>query len=162
MNRPLISKSTIIASVALVAAPCIALACPADSLVFSCTTAKQKHIEVCDRGETIQYQFGKIGAAPELSFSVSRNEASTTQWNGTGAMGDTVSIPHNRYVYTVFWGVENMKDVATPESESEVELVAGVKVFKGNDIVSSAICEPDSVQQRIEGINLRPEFGPDI
>lgn len=115
-------------------------------LVFSCTTTKQKVIEVCDAGKTIEYSFGKAGAKPELALAVPRSEASTFQWEGIGsAISYTVDIPNGKTVYSVFWSAEK----ATANIES------GVNVEVDGKHVARVLCKPDTTVQNIEGIKLK-------
>ena len=49
--------------------PSIALACgPKDAQVFSCTTGKEKVVEVCQTPSAISYTYGKKGHKPEMSL----------------------------------------------------------------------------------------------
>ena len=41
-----------------------------EKILFACTTTKNKKIEVCDAGKTINYAFGKVGVKPELALNV--------------------------------------------------------------------------------------------
>lgn len=133
---------------AALSAPSQAWACAAGSrVVFSCTTKKNKRIEVCDAGRTIQYAFGRKGAKPELALSVPRKAASTFQWNGIGRyMTYTVDIPNGNTVYSVFWSAER---------DPEGEITAGVNVEIGGNHAATVECSADSIVQNIEGIDLR-------
>ncbi len=119
--------------------------------LFRCTAQKNgKQIEVCDAGKTINYSFGKPGKKPDLSLSVPRADASTWQWNGVGRyMSYTVNIPNGDYVYRVFWGVDRLTD------EHAVE--AGVHVEKNGNLLATVDCKADTVEQNLEGVDLKPE-----
>lgn len=124
--------------------------CPASSkTVFACQTTKGKQVEVCDAGKTIGYSFGKPGAAPELALHVPRAQASTSQWQGVGRyMSYAVDIPNGKTVYSVFWGVDRLSE------EHVVE--AGVNVLINGKQAAAVLCRPDTVQQALEGIDLKP------
>lgn len=119
--------------------------------LFSCIAQKNgKQIEVCDADATINYSFGKPGKKPELAIAAKRDDVTTWQWNGIGRyMSYTVNIPNGDYLYRVFWGVDRLTD------EHEVE--AGVHVEKKGDLLATVYCKPDTVEQNLEGVDLKPE-----
>ncbi|WML89156.1 hypothetical protein [Thiothrix lacustris] len=119
--------------------------------LFHCTAQKSgKQIEVCDTDKTIDYSFGKPGKKPELALSVPRADVTTWQWNGIGRyMSYTVNIPNNDHVYRVFWGVDRLTD--------EHAIEAGVHVEKNGDVLATIYCKPDTVEQSLEGVDLKPE-----
>lgn len=124
--------------------------CPgASKTVFACQTTKGKQVEVCDAGKTIGYSFGKPGATPELALNVPRSQASTSQWQGVGRyMSYAVDIPNGKTVYSVFWGVDRLSE--------EHDIEAGVNVLINGKQAATVMCRPDTVQQELEGIDLKP------
>lgn len=117
--------------------------------VFACQTTKGKQVEVCDAGKTIAYSFGKPGATPELALKVPRSQASTSQWQGVGRyMSYAVDIPNGKTVYSVFWGVDRLSE--------EHDIEAGVNVLINGKQAATVMCRPDTVQQALEGIDLKP------
>lgn len=146
MNR----KISLSVAVALIsAAPALALACSGhEKLIFSCTTTKEKHVEVCDAGKSIRYSFGKKGAKPEMALSVPRAAATTYQWNGIGRYASyIVSVPNGKTVYNVFSGVDRLTDEHT--------IIAGINVETNSQHIATIQCKPSTVQSHIEGIDLR-------
>ncbi|MDD5391622.1 MAG: hypothetical protein PHE17_01250 [Thiothrix sp.] len=119
--------------------------------LFHCIAQKNgKQIEVCDAGKTIDYSFGKPGKKAELALSVPRDDVTTWQWNGVGRyMSYTVNIPNGDHLYRVFWGVDRMTD------EHAVE--AGVHVEKNGELLATVDCKADTVEQNLEGVDLKPE-----
>ncbi|WP_448479887.1 hypothetical protein [Pseudoxanthomonas mexicana] len=122
-------------------------ACPQSSVIFSCTTAKKKYVEVCDRGSNISYSFGKPGSKPELSLSIPRSSATTHQWDGMGPMKYTVNIPNGNTVYSVFWSAARDPEAAEPVS-------AGVDVLINGSSAATVMCNPDTAVQNMEEIDL--------
>ncbi len=99
-------KKTIIALslASLLASPALYADCGKDSKVlFSCLTAKNKRIEVCDNTKTVSYSFGKSGEKPEIALSVPRSQAKFSPWNGVSDMMEySLAIPNGDTVYSVF------------------------------------------------------------
>ncbi len=119
--------------------------------LFSCIAKKSgKQIEVCDAKKTINYTFGKPGKTPELAIAAKRADVSTFQWQGIGRyISYAVNIPNGEYLYRVFWGADRLTE------EHAVE--AGVNVEKKGKLLATVYCTEDSIQQNIEGVNLKPE-----
>lgn len=119
-----------------------------DSLVFSCLTQNKKQIEVCDAGRSIKYSFGKPNQKPELALEVSRDTASTYQWQGVGRWASyTVEIPNGKTTYSVFWGYDRMSDEHTEE--------AGVHVNVNNTKVATVLCKNGTIEQYLDSIDLK-------
>lgn len=118
--------------------------------LFRCITKKNgKQIEVCDAGETINYSFGKPGKKPELALFVPRDEVTTWQWSGVGrSISYSVNIPNNDHLYRVFWSVDRLSE------EHDVE--AGVEIEKKGELLATVYCKPDTVEQKLEGVDLKP------
>jgi hypothetical protein len=129
-----------------------ALACEKGSTtLFKCIAQKNgKQIEVCDAGKTINYSFGKPGKKPELAIAAKRDDVTTWQWNGVGRyMSYTVNISNGEHLYRVFWGVDRVTE------EHAVE--AGVHVEKNGEQLATVYCTEDSIEQNLEGVDLKPE-----
>lgn len=116
--------------------------------VFSCMTAKGKQIEVCDAGKNIIYSFGKLQVKPEIVVSVPRQQASTSQWSGMGAMSYAVDIPNGNAVYSVFWSADRSSD--------DHPVDAGVNVIIKGELAATVNCAGENIEQNIEGIDLKP------
>ena len=118
--------------------------------VFSCTTEKDKLIEVCDAKKTINYSFGKPTEKPEIVVRVPRNSATTTQWAGIGRwMSYSVEIPNGNAIYSVFWAADKLSEKHSIE--------AGVNVEINNKLAATVKCVgEDKIVQNIEGIDLKP------
>ena len=117
-----------------------------ESTIFSCTTKKQKHVEVCDLGKTISYSFGKKNGKPELAINIPRDAASTNQWDGMGAVRSySVNIPNGKTVYSVYWLYDRNADY----------IEGGINVETNGKSVANVICKADTVEQNLEGIKLK-------
>ena len=146
----------LIAVLAFVIPTCAHAKCDAGTkTLFSCTTAKNKQIELCDAGKTIQYSFGKPGAKPEITVSVPRDQATTTQWGGAGDITNSVEIPNGATVYSVYSSIH--RDPNDPHPKS-----AGVNVLtNGNGQVAASVqCSVQSVDHglidNLDGVKLKP------
>lgn len=130
--------------------PAVASACGSgESLLFSCTTTNRKQVLLCDAGDALYYSFGRPEQAPELSLKIDRLDASTSQWEGIGSsISYSIDIPNANTVYNVFWSVDRMTD------EHPVE--AGVNVRINERHVATVACQPETVQQALEGVDLKP------
>ena len=118
-----------------------------ETLLFHCTTTYAKMITLCDAGSSLRYTFGKLdGNDPELSLSVARDAASTSQ----GPAAQTIDLPNGNTTYSVFWGVDRMSDA------HEVE--AGVHVQANGRHVATVSCKEDMVQSFMEDVDLKPTF----
>lgn len=136
---------------ALAASPAVAgNTCPgSEALLFSCNTTNGKQVLLCDAGATLNYTFGKPGRTPEMKLKVRREDASTWQWQGIGrTISYSINIPNGNTVYDVFWAVDRMTD--------EHEEQAGVHVEVNGRPVATVRCDVDSVQQFLEGVDLKP------
>lgn len=115
--------------------------------VFSCVTKKGKQIEVCDKGKTLSYSFGKPGKKPEIVVSVPRGHASTTQWNGMGRyISYSVTIPNGDTEYSVFHGFDKIDD----------KIEAGVNVSIKGKHAATVYCSDKNLVHDLEGIDLKP------
>lgn len=124
-------------------------ACPfSETRIFYCQTTNGKEVEVCDAGTRISYRFGHPGQQPEMALSVARAEATTWQWPGVGRyMSYSVTVPNGATRYTVFFSVDRL-------SESH-EIEAGINVDVNGEHVATVACRVDTLEQRIEGVDLR-------
>ena len=109
----------------------LALSTPAFAkTLFECTTTNGKVLKLTENGDTLTYRFGKK-AKPELTFSVSKDEAIYTPWNG---------------IYSVFRSAD--------KHTSKVE--SGVKVSLQNGKTSRVLCRPNQVKadelESIDGV----------
>lgn len=119
--------------------------------LFFCKTRHGKQIELLDAGNTVIYVFGKTGAAPEITLTVPRTQATTWQWDGRGSSESyRVNVPNGNTVYSVFWSAAHDPDATEPVS-------AGVDVEIAGKYAASVECDPDTVMQSLEGVDLPAE-----
>jgi hypothetical protein len=140
------------AALLIVAQPSVSNAAPRctepEQLLFSCVVQKSgKHIELCDTGATIRYQFGKPKAVPDIVLSVPRKQATTSQWKGIGRyISYAVDIPNGNTVYSVFFSVDRLTDSHAIE--------AGVNVRVDEKLLATVKCVENSIVNNLEGVNL--------
>ncbi len=116
--------------------------------IFSCNTLRGKRIELALSERAVHYTFGKIGEKAELSLSVPRTQASFTPWNGfSRSMTYRVNVPTGDTTYSVFWSA-----VRDPESPNPVS--AGVDVLIRGAHVTTVECDPKTVVQALEEVDL--------
>lgn len=122
---------------------------PGGKLLFACTTANAKHIELCDYAKTLGYAFGATLDKPEMALRVPREQASTWQWQGVGRDESyAVDVPNGNTTYSVFWSRDRLKENALPE--------AGVYVLVKQKLTATVKCQPESVQSHLQGVDLKP------
>ena len=116
-------------------------------VIFSCTTTNGKTAEVCDSGKSIEYSFGKKGAATEIALAIPRAAASTYQWGGIGrSMLYSVQIPVGNTMYEVFRSADKISQ----------EVTSGINVVIDGKPAGTLTCKPETVIDNIEGVTLRP------
>ncbi|MGR4896842.1 hypothetical protein ACIPR8_16380 [Stenotrophomonas sp. LARHCG68] len=151
MERPGHAVAALALTAAFTAMPAAASnTCAAtETPLFTCNTTNGKQVLLCDAGDTLHYTFGKPGRPPEMQLKVRREEASTWQWEGIGrAISYSINVPNGNTVYDVFWSVDRMTD--------EHEVQAGVNVEVNGRHVATVRCNADSVEQAMEGVDLKP------
>ena len=134
----------------LMAAPAFAACDGGAKTLFACDTKAGKKIELCDRGATIGYTFGRPSAPPELALNVPRAKASTFQWEGFGRYENyNVNVPNGTTTYSVFWS----RDKNSPKQAIE----SGVNVLAGDKQIATVQCVATSVVNHLVGVDLRKE-----
>lgn len=123
------------------------------TVVFSCTTAKAKVIEVCDSGKTIDYSYGGKNSQPEIVIRALRTQASTNQYSGIGRhMANSVAVPNGDTSYSVFSGIDKMFEGDKKEPKQE----AGVSVTVRQKLVARVMCDTKMpITDNMEGIKLK-------
>lgn len=120
--------------------------------VFQCKTTNNKIVSVTINHENIYYRFGKPKVAPELSFSVPKDKASTFQWKGWGnSISYSVNIPNGDITYTVYSSIDKLAE----EQKAE----AGIMVQNKDKLLARILCHVDdpSYINAMEGVDLPPE-----
>jgi hypothetical protein len=135
----------------LYAAPILAKCHQKDKTLFFCKIQKSgKILEVCDKGKTLSYSFGKKGKKPELSLVVPRADASTYQWGGIGSSESySVTIPNGDTNYSVFWQVDKL--------EKDYPETSGVIVEVKGKIVATINCINKTLVHNLMGVKLKPD-----
>lgn len=120
------------------------------SVIFSCKTDDQKHIQVQDSGGKVVYKLGHDLTQPEFELSVDRSTASTWQWNGVGReMSYSVTIPDGDKEYTAFFSVDRVSD--------DHSITSGIIETTAQSREVSVYCNSDTLFQSLEGIDLKPQ-----
>lgn len=118
------------------------------SVLFHCTTALGKEIDLYDRGDTIEYSFG-VADQPEIVLNRLREETSTYQWAGVGrSMHYSVDIPNGNTIYSVFWSLDRL----SPQQEE----TGGVTVTIDGSYVATVSCGSGGIIQNLMGVDLPP------
>lgn len=117
---------------------------------FSCMTKKGKLIELCNEKTKIRYTFGFPNRPPEISLSVAKDGASTSQPDGNGRWWSyAVDIPNGSTIYSVFWGYDRITE------NHDVE--AGVHVTLPNGKSTTVYCASNSeITNNLEDVDLKP------
>jgi hypothetical protein len=113
------------------------------NIIFACSTKTGKKVEVCDKGQVINYSFGN-----EISIEKSRSQVTTQQWKGVGRWHSySVNIPNGEFVYDVHFSYDSLCP--------SCPLDAGVYVEKHGQIQSQLLCIEDTIINNLEGVNLK-------
>lgn len=113
------------------------------SIIFACSTKAGKKVEVCDKGQTINYSFGN-----EISIGKSREQVTTQQWKGAGRWHSySVDIPNGEFVYNVHFSFDSLCP--------NCPLDAGVYVEKSGEMKAKLLCIEDTIINNLEGVNLK-------
>lgn len=152
LTRPLRPMNYLLTLIAFLAASVVSNASAAcehgAGEVFSCNTSEGKQIQVCTSPVGINYSFGAPAKAPEIVVNVPRAQASTYQWAGFGRWHNySIDVPNGKTTYRVFSG----HDSQNPDEP----LDAGVQVIVKGKEVATVACVPESVNNYIEGIELK-------
>lgn len=118
----------------------------ADTL-FSCTTTNGKQIKLTDKGETLEYRFGKV-SHPELVLNVAKNDARYYDWRGVGrSIIYSVDIKNGDTSYNVFHAFDRL----------EHKVSAGVTVSLPNGKYVEINCNTNKkIINNLEGIEGIP------
>lgn len=114
--------------------------CPGGTTtVLSCTLGGgAKTLSLCIDGETIRYDFGKTGQAPELRLSEPVAKVAHQPWPGVGrAIWEATTFSNAGYAYEVWMSVDRLIEDAPQE--------AGVTVTKGDKTLAELRCDAGSV-----------------
>lgn len=136
-------------TLALVISSAASAACEkANQTVFSCMTAKDKLLQVCDFGKMLAYSFGKPTLPPEIIVLAPISTAATFQWQGIGRyISYSVEVPNGNTTYSVFWSVDKITN----------EIDAGVNVEVNKKLIATVKCvNVKDIIQNIQGIDLKP------
>jgi hypothetical protein len=120
-----------------------ALCANGSKTVFSCSTVKEKKIEVCENKGLIEYSFGNPMARPEMVVRVPRAWVNTSQWDaGLRWSFHSVDIPNGATTYNVFWGNDQKSAKASQEG--------GVNVVTGDTVTTTVLCAPQTIVQALD------------
>jgi hypothetical protein len=147
---PMIKSSFICITALLVASDAFAACASQADTWFSCTTKAAKRIELCNEKTKVRYTFGPKNGAAEITLSVPKEKASTSQPDGIGRWESyAVDIPNGKTVYSVFWGSDRLS------AKHDVEAGVHVTTSKGNLI--TVHCAPrDDITNNLDSVDLQP------
>jgi hypothetical protein len=115
-------------------------ACAQNATVFSCTTAREKRIEICETGDSLVYSFGHPNAKPEMSVRVKTAQAKASSWRGAVKWRFyAIDIPNGNTVYNIYFG--------TPPDAKNTTQEGGVNVLTADAVTATVTCNPSSIVQ---------------
>jgi hypothetical protein len=113
--------------------------------IFSCTTQREKQIEICESAVGVEYSYGPIGARPEIVVRASRTQVGRRQWMGAQRwVFRALDIPNGKTVYNVYWGADGQN----PEDVQE----GGVNVIDNDTVIATVTCQPGSIIQDLDSV----------
>ena len=117
-------------------------ACASNEVVFSCTTGKDKRIEVCEAKDHFEYSYGRSQAAAEIRVRVPKAKVSKLSWRGPDQWRFySLDIPNRGTVYNVYWATESDKPGAAKEG--------GVNVVRADTVSATVACNPKRITQSL-------------
>ena len=143
------TQHRLVTALALAVLAPAALACGGmHELLFRCTTAKGKQIEVCDRGDIIGYSFG-IPGKPEIHVGAKRDQVLSFQWQGISRYERyTVEVPNGNTTYRVYW-TRDRESGKAPGMDAGVEVEVNLKTVA---VVHCALDKP--LTQGLKGVDF--------
>jgi hypothetical protein len=113
-------------------------ACASNAVVFSCTTGKDKRIEVCEVKDHFEYSYGRSQAAAEIKVRVAKAKVSRLSWRGPDQWRFySMDIPNGSTVYNVYWATDSEKSDAAKEG--------GVNVVTSDTVTATVACNPKRI-----------------
>lgn len=111
--------------------------------VFSCMTAQEKRIEVCESGAAVAYSFGNPQSRPEIVVRVPVALASRSQWSGARRWNFyALDVPSGATTYNIFWGSNALAGLGAQEG--------GVNVVQGDTVTATVLCAPQTIVQALD------------
>ena len=132
---------------ALACANSYAVCANGSKTLFSCSTARDKRIEVCESRSMVEYSFGNPQGRAEMVLRVPRTLASSSQWNVAARWNfHALDVPHGDTTYHVFWAGDLQAGTAAQEG--------GVNVVTGDSVTATVLCVPQSIVQALDSQSL--------
>lgn len=146
-------KAIIIAVLTLVFASVAYASCGEKSKVlFTCSTAKGKQLEVCNFGKTVRYSYGRPNAKPEIIVKVPREKVTGISWHASGRyITNAVNVPNGNTIYRISWSGDKLQ-------ESD-KLEGGVEVLVNDELKSRIYCQSEPTIDNTEGIHFEEASG---
>ena len=131
----------LVLGIALAAAkPAWAVCAAGGKTLFTCSTARDKRIEVCEANGQIEYSYGPSQARPEIVLRVPRSQVTESQWSSARSWNfHSLEVPNGSTTYAIFWG-GNGASPATPQE-------GGVNVVAGDTVSATVVCLPQTITQ---------------
>lgn len=146
-----IKKIFILITILFVSVPALAK----DNIVFKCKTKDNKILSITEDKNNIYYSYGQQNKPPDVYFSNSKKEASTTQWDGTGNSIDySIDMDNKNIGYTIYSSANKAND----DDNGEASVSAGALIGGDNNSKEDRRIECDMKSDlyinEIEGIDL--------
>ncbi len=124
--------------IALLSPAAVQAACPG-TVVLSCTVATgSKALEVCLSGPEISYSFGPPGGTVEVLLSARLGPGIYVPHAGRGRdRYQSVRISDATQTYESWVNYDSLDPTST--------VAAGVYVLEGEEVVETALCDPESI-----------------
>lgn len=119
--------------------------CQRENVVFACTMAGGKRVEICKSGRTLAYAFGRDLAKPELKLVKPYGQAYLEPWHGIGPDAYGLEIPNGDTSYHAF-----VRPLRTPDG---MDVEGGIRVVQQHrEIV--LLCKDNAFINNMEGLDL--------
>lgn len=131
----------------LMISPAYAACSTGSKTLFSCSTANEKKIEVCEVASGLEYSFGNPQLRPEIVVRASRAQVSKWRWRSPQRWSfQSLEIPNGRTSYNIYLGFDTLSPAAALEG--------GVNVITGENVVATVVCVPGSIVQAIDSVTV--------
>ena len=124
--------------------------CGADQLVMTCRIdGKTTAVHLCQGPDSVRYRYGTPGKSADLVLTSTLAELEYLPWNGIGrSIYEEVTFRNAGYAYVVWAALDRQ----ITEDDPGEQLSGGVEVRQGDKVVASLICEPFTIDARIDAL----------
>ncbi len=138
-----IKSILVLTSVFMVSAYADDKSCSYPDTIFYCTTKNFKEVTVCDKGNQVTYQFGKIGQKEEIFLTKNKKDVIAEISQGRGYNISAVNVSNGKVTYTLSSG---QRDDGSEFSD--------ITVIQGSKILATIKCDINSTINKAGEHNL--------